>query len=293
MRHYTKEQMQRARKADLYDFLLRYHGGQFKREGQSLRMCSNGSISVKRGYSGYVDFATDEKGNSVDFLVRHMEYELDEAVFALCGDSVVTSSYASAFEIPSNAEDVEPEFPKPADGRYRQLFAFLTGRGLPVATVQSLIDQGLLYQSMEKNNAVFINREKDWAELRGTYTYGKKQFHGIAEHCRPDGFWWFRFGNANTAYICESAIDAISLYVLHRQHGKTDPAYYISVGGAAKQPAIDRIKKKMQSIILAVDNDAAGQKCRDRNPELSYILPVKKDWNEDLQDGKYYEEGHS
>ena len=30
----------------------------------------------------------------------------------------------------------------------------------------------------------------------------------------------------------------------------------------------------------------AGQQCRDRNSELEYILPIKKDWNEDLQDLK-------
>lgn len=63
--------------------------------------------------------------------------------------------------------------------------------------------------------------------------------------------------------------------------------YYISIGGAAKQPAIDRIKRQIKTV-LAVDNDSAGQICRDRNSELPFILPVTKDWNEDLQTGQYY-----
>ena len=73
------------------------------------------------------------------------------------------------------------------------------------------------------------------------------------------------------------------------RHGKTVPAYYISIGGVAKQPAIDRIKGQIKNTVLAVDNDPAGQTCRDRNPELLCILPVSKDWNEDLQRGLYYD----
>ena len=60
-------------------------------------------------------------------------------------------------------------------------------------------------------------------------------------------------------------------------------AYYFSIAGAAKQPAIDRLKNSKLELTLAVDNDDAGQKCRDRNPGLACILPEKKDWNEDLQ----------
>lgn len=292
MQHFSKDQMQRARRADLYEFLIRNHAGRFKREGQSIHPIGNNSLSIKRGYSGYMDFATEEKGNSVDFLVRHMGYAMDQAVFALSGDS---GSVDNASSISTNdtiliAEKLPPVFPEPASGRYRQLFAFLTGRGIPVATIQGLINQKLLYQSKDRANAVFINWDRDWAELRGTYTLGEKQFHGVVAHCRSDGFWYFRSGkNADTAYICEAAIDAISLYLLHKKYGKIDPAYYISIGGVAKQPAIDRIQRNIKTTILAVDNDDAGQKCRDKN-NLPYILPINKDWNDDLRRGMYYEQ---
>lgn len=290
MKHFSKDQMQQARKADLYDYLMRYHAGRFKVEGKSIHPIDNASLSIKRGYSGYLDFATEEKGNSVDFLVRYMGYQVDDAVLALAGDLVVCKESS----LPNNdmiaQEKLPPVFPEPAAGRYRQLFAFLSGRGIPVSTIQGLIDQRLLYQSKDKNNAIFINFDRDWAEMRGTYTLGKKQFHGIPENCRFDGFWFFRSGkDADTAYICEAAIDAISLYLLHMRHGKTAPAYYVSIGGAAKQQAIDRIKGQIKDTVLAVDNDPAGQTCRDRNPELSFILPVSKDWNEDLQRGLYYD----
>ena len=56
----------------------------FVMEGRSIRMLDNHSISIREGQTGYRDFATDESGNSVDFLVRYMGYELDDAIFALC-----------------------------------------------------------------------------------------------------------------------------------------------------------------------------------------------------------------
>lgn len=68
MKHFSKDQMQQARKADLYDYLMRYHAGRFKVEGKSIHPIDNASLSIKRGYSGYLDFATEEKGNSVDFF---------------------------------------------------------------------------------------------------------------------------------------------------------------------------------------------------------------------------------
>ena len=284
MRHYSKEQMQQARKADLYDYMLRNHANCIKREGRSIHLVDNHSLSIKQGYSGYLDFATGEKGNSVDFLVRYMGYALDQAVFALCKDGcALDTSFSSSGPVIDVGKPSSPVFPAPAEGRYRQLFAYLTGRGIPATTIQWLVSHNLLYQDKARNNAVFINLERDWAELRGTYTYGSKAFHGVASGCRPDGFWWFWVGeNMDVAYICESAIDAISLYILHGRRGLQHPAYYVSIGGAAKQMTIDRIKGSINAVILAVDNDEAGQLCRNRNQDLEYIIPTAKDWNDDL-----------
>lgn len=86
MRHFTTEQKLQARNTDLYSFLLKYHGTEFVKEGNSLRMRSNHSISIKEGYHGYMDFGANDKGNSVDFLVNHLGYQMDEAVFALSGE---------------------------------------------------------------------------------------------------------------------------------------------------------------------------------------------------------------
>ncbi|WP_022769406.1 toprim domain-containing protein [Butyrivibrio sp. NC2007] len=281
---YTSEQIHIARRADLYQYLLRYHPNLFKVEGQSIHPKDNLSLSIKKGYSGYKDFATDETGNGIDYLTKYLSYTVPEAVNALCGGLVSTNDDGNSTLLqPTSIElsNTPLNVPPPANCRYRQLFAYLMRRGIPAKTIQALIDQHLLYQESAHNNIIFINKEQDFAEFHGTLTYGKP-FHSCRK-LAPDRFWWFReSSNAHTAYICEAAIDAISLYELNKPNDC--PAYYISLGGVANQQSIDRIKRQqfLHNIMLAVDNDVAGQKCRERNKDLACIIPNHKDWNEDL-----------
>ena len=74
------------------------------------------------------------------------------------------------------------------------------------------------------------------------------------------------------------------MYQLHALAKESQKAIYVSLGGDADQQTIDRLKRQPAGykIILAVDNDAAGEACRVRNNDLDYILPESKDWNEDL-----------
>lgn len=278
----SKEQTASARHADLYTFLMKHHSSNFKTEGDSIRPVDNHSISIRKGYNGYKDFATGETGNSIDFLKNYMGYNFVDAVQAL--SDVPASATAQLVDIQQDGiRNVPLEFPKPVDGMYKNLFAYLKSRGISFETIQMLVGQKIMYQEKSKNNIIFINKERDFAEIRGTYTFGKP-FHGIVPNSRHDGFWWFRTSKtASKGYICEAAIDAISLYELYRIHGNKEEAYYISIAGVAKQPAIDRLKNSKLHIVLAVDNDTAGQQCRDKNSELEYILPKNKDWNEDLQ----------
>ena len=81
----SKEQIRAARQVDLYEFLTNRHNGSFIREGRSIRPRNNHSISIKEGYAGYMDFATNEGGNPIEFLVNHMGYRFPDAVLALTG----------------------------------------------------------------------------------------------------------------------------------------------------------------------------------------------------------------
>ena len=120
--------------------------------------------------------------------------------------------------------------------------------------------------------------------------YKSSSFHGIVENGRPDGFWYLKAAaevRAKKVFICEAAIDAISLYEIQKRGTDTHNLsgnVYVSIGGAGKQEAINRIRRSgVEQIIIATDNDEEGEKCRQNNSDLPAIIPTYKDWNDDLR----------
>ena len=300
----------------------------FYREGHSIHPIKNRSVSIKQGYNGYIDFSTGESGNSVDYLVRYLGYQLDEAVFSLCRDGNPTDSFYSPGitsaqyeyvhsslngKLCTDKDKLEAQFPEPFNGPYKQLYAYLMWRGISSDTITKLVEEKILYQDTH-SNIIFANKERDWGERRGTNTYMERRcfnrsgcknfvkldydrcgnmelcstykksvYRGMIANSRSDGFWWFKIGDGQSdkVYVCEAAIDAISLYELQKKSSAIENTVYVSIGGTAKQPAINRLKAHKR-VILAVDNDIAGSECRKRNADLECIIPKRKDWNEDL-----------
>lgn len=310
--------VRRARRVCLYDFLLSQHPGDVVKEGDSLRLRCDHSVSIKTGYAGYTDFSDDSTGNAIECLQNYFDYSFTDAVAALCLFDGMTQDEISAperscrpQEAPGAAQTPRPREtpqeaperpqeppqdpprvfipPEPLQGQYRQLYAYLTQqRGIPPAMVQQLIDWGLLYQAQEHNNAIFIDPARTFAEYRGTNSF--VPFHRV-DFSDPAAFWWFKAHGpesiATVAYICEGAIDAISLYLLRlNSMPLTENGLYCSIGGVANQQRIDCIKAGMAAAgcktIIAVDNDEAGEKCRQRNPDCPALIPRLKDWNADL-----------
>lgn len=272
MSYVTKEQIRRARKVNLAEYLLHEHPSVVKIVGNSLCLRENPSLYVKRSVPGYLDFGTGEHGNSIDFLTRQLHYSFTEAVATLCKFS--GENPAEVF-----LRDRPFQLPERADPPYSEVIPYLIGRGIPEDTVQFLIQENLLYQDIH-GNAVFVNADVSCCEIRGT---GKKPFHGCrrkASQC----FWYLLAApNPEIVFICEAAIDAVSLYLIHKYENGSDlSAAYVSLGGVANQQIIDRFSPSKKTVILAVDNDAAGNLCRERNSDLPAFIPEAKDWNEDL-----------
>ena len=278
-----------ARAAPLYEFLVARHMDLFRQCGTSLYMKENDSIYIKQGFPGFNDFSSDQQGNPIDFLIQYLGYSFVDAVRSLNEHCPAYSQNGRAGEasnvdvqVKATGHFKEVQLPIAAQKPYKNMYAYLMKRGIPAQVIKELEAQDLIYQEEGTNNIVFLNKEKDYCELRGTFTYAEHPYHG----CRkfgPDRFWYMSGsgGNPKKAYVCEAAIDAISLYIIHRRARKAEQALYVSIGGVANQKAILRVKGILP-IVLAVDNDRAGDECRKRNPDLLSIVPVNKDWNEDL-----------
>ncbi len=279
----NQQLIRQARAADISRFLVEHHFNDIKVSGASICLRDKPYVCTKMGYCGYVDYHTNETGNAVDLLVRYLNYSFRDAVQMLT-DNPVSAAGCQLSPQPAKPS-VQNNFviPSPANKPYTQVVKYLCSRSIPKETVQWLIDEELLFQDAVHGNAVFLSRARDFCEIRGTISTGSgKGFHGIRRRF-PSCFWSIRVSSepVQIAYICESSIDAISLYLLRKQNALEEHAAYVSIGGVANQQTIDRICRSVRTI-LAVDNDEAGQKCRERNASLEAILPVRKDWNEDL-----------
>ncbi|MBQ7645370.1 MAG: toprim domain-containing protein [Spirochaetales bacterium] len=280
----SPEEKRSARRVDLYTHVTTKYGDQFIPEGRDcVRMKSNRSVCIKRGISGFHDFATGEHGNSIDFMMRYMGCSFVDAVRELLqGEADVvrnqeTQEGQAAAEPPSFTLPVATERP------FTQVHTYLIERGLPKVVINHLFERELLYQDQAYGNCVFVTPQKDYYELRGTLS-SEFSFHGC-KGMKPNRFWYLTDEVSPViAFVCEGAIDAVSLYTLYKRSKQEAPAVFISIGGVAKQSTIDRIKTRIPAV-LAVDNDEAGHACREKNLDIPCIFPRHKDWNEDLQNG--------
>lgn len=291
MANYVSEvDKKRARMVLLASFLNTVHPGELQRISRGHYMkADRHSVKVNDRIAGYMDWGNQKGGNTIDYLTEFLGYSFVDAVRTLCAyadngtDEIVQVTENASNSPPSSCRSTF-SMPEPADESYRQLYAYLTQtRKIPVEIVNRLIRDRLLYQAKNKpgcyNNIVFASPERDYYEMRGTNT--QRKFHRsqgkVGNEC-----WYFRGDNdthPNRIYITEGAIDAVSLYVLCPEAD----SMYTAIGGAGKQKAIDRLKALRIPMIIATDNDEAGDDCRMRNPDCVSIRPRFHDWNDDLR----------
>ena len=171
-----------------------------------------------------ITFLTRHLGYSFQFLTRHLGYSFQNAVASLCG-SAARPKPCGRPAANSNITAAGKNFtiPKAAPLPHRQMYAFLMRRSIPKEIVRWLVSNGLTYQSAGKNNIVFVNKERDYCEIRGTYTFTEKPFYGY-RNAKQDRFRYFVPGRTkpDKAYVTEAAIDAIILFLLLYKSGFSD-----------------------------------------------------------------------
>lgn len=157
-------------------------------------------------------------------------------------------------------------------------------RALPPALIQWVIESGELYAD-RRGNAVFLLRGKEnqpvGAELRGT---GALRWRGLALGSRKDlGYFRWRPHAATTAIIlCESAIDALSCFLLYPR------CLAISTAGARANPRwLPDLLRESAPVYCGFDADLAGdamaQQMAKLYPTVQRLRPALHDWNDVLK----------
>ncbi|PYY03346.1 MAG: hypothetical protein DMG69_32665 [Acidobacteria bacterium] len=155
-------------------------------------------------------------------------------------------------------------------------------RALPQKLITALIQSGELYADA-RANAVFLLRGEEHqpvgAELRGT---GPARWRGLAPGSRRDlGYFHVQSASPTSMVLCESAIDALSCYLLHSS------CRTISTSGArADPPWLLSLLEQGLPIYCGFDADPAGdqqaQLMMALHPKLRRLRPTHHDWNDVL-----------
>ncbi len=169
----------------------------------------------------------------------------------------------------------------------RQLSAvehyLVCNRAITPSLIQSLIASGRLYADT-RGNAVFLMLGKEnkpvGAELRGT---GSLPWRGMAPGSHKDlGFFSVLPGLATTVVLCESAIDAISCFLLHPS------ALCVSTSGARPNPRwLPALLSQGLPVYCGFDSDSTGdliaQHLMALYPVVGRLRPTLHDWNDLLK----------
>jgi hypothetical protein len=156
-------------------------------------------------------------------------------------------------------------------------------RAITPAMTDSLVTSGKLYAD-NRGNAVFLLLGKEntpvGAELRGT---GPHRWRGMAPGSQKDlGYFSVQEQDATMVILCESAIDAISCFLLHPS------SRCLSTSGARPHPRwLPTLLSQHLPVYCGFDSDATGDALAEQmialHPSLRRLRPSQHDWNDILK----------
>lgn len=303
-----------AKSADLIEYMLTVHPDRVVKR-YDVRDIDHDSLVLY--HDSYCRYSTNEVNDNIAYLTRYQGYSWRDAVLSLkrfyldnpSDYEYEPHSYRTGSPKNSNGvDDISKSFYQPVStNRIDLIKDYLHNqRGISEFVLDVLIKKELLYAATARgfgtDYACFASASEDFYSLRNISETGTQK---LLFTKLPNRFWSFTseyfcepISDAKKwhlvyemipeefpIFVCESPIDAISLYELTHKSG-----IYTALG-ALKANTLDwiiqinqiyhaglRLKRK---VFLAVDNDAAGDRfCKD----FSYprIKPQGKDWNEDL-----------
>ena len=262
------EQLVRAREMDLLTYLRRCEPEELVSAGNNTYATrSHDSLKISNG-KWYWWSRGVGGSNALDYLTTVRKLSLPDAV-----QRVLSAGGAALAEPPRQKERPTKSFslpPKHADNR--RVFSYLRGRGIDPEIINHCIKHGLLYESAQHHNCVFVGFAGDrpaYAMQRGTLQ--DKRF--VGEVVGSDKRYSFAVpvtpGGSATLCIFESAIDALSYLTLLKQRGRGwRKANTLSLGGISGEgvkrlpPALSQYLKAaphITRIVLCLDNDEPGR----------------------------------
>jgi hypothetical protein len=216
-------------------------------------------------------------GGAIDLVIHLQGVGFKDAVFWLCNNF-------SSTPVQQNTPKQILKLPQRDDRKLLQIIHYLRDqRRIPKELIDNLIESEKLYADV-RANAVFLLLGKKkrivGAELRGTCG---AQWRGMALGSQKNQGCFYLVGiSTRKMVLCESAIDAVSCFVLHPEYTA------ISTSGATADPAwLQNFIMKGCEIYCGFDSDRTGNMLADKMiklyPSIKRLHPSMHDWNEVLK----------
>ena len=226
-------------------------------------------------------------GGAIDLLIHLKNVGFKEA--ATCLADNFSSSFVHQASPKRSTPLKQPlRLPQRDDKKLLQVTDYLSNqRCIPQELTKNLIQSRKLYAD-GRGNAVFILLGKKkrvvGAELRGTCD---TQWRGMAPGSRKKLGCFYIVGKSNKKMVlCESAIDAVSCFVLYPEYTA------ISTSGATPNPPwLENFINNGCEIYCGFDADKTGDiianKMIKMYPHVNRLRPPSHDWNEALQNHRF------
>ena len=282
---FTDEQKEKARRTNLAG-LLRSQGETLRKSGSELEWLDGSQKVTIRGNLWFHQYE-QVGGDSIDFVRKFYHKSYPEAMEYLLGKS------GGMLSVMPPVRKVMPKFElPPANDNMRRAFAYLLSRrGIDKDVLYPFVQKKMIFESAQYHNVVFVGFDKDGiprhANKRGTgsvSTYKGNAVGSVPEY----SFHWH--GKSNRLYLFEAPIDMLS-FISMNKNGWRDHSYAAACSVSDKvlfQCLADN--PNVNKVSICFDNDEPGQLAAQRigaklliqNIDSEILVPVKKDWNEDL-----------
>ncbi len=293
---YSKDQIEKARNADLLDYLQQNSYRLMKSGRDEYRLEEHDSLVISNNKWNW--FSRDIGGNTLDFLIKYEGKSLTEAVGTLIGISGREDTRENIKAYTPEKKKTLNELQLPEKNKdYRRAFAYLIKtRCLDKNIVADIVKEKLIYESKDTHNVIFIGRDKGGnirhAAMRGTLS--DKSYKG--DCTGSDKRYCFNLkGKSDTLFVFESAIDLLSHATITKmKRGDYREDHRISSGGVSSIALFQYLEDNpgIKNVVLCLDNDAAGEKAKiriakellEKGYEVSEDFPPSgKDWNDYLK----------
>ena len=307
--HFSDEQVQRARKVSLVDFIRSNEGWTIQKVGNFYTAKEHDSLRILNDEK---TFFWNSKGlnghNAIDWLQKTRNMTFTESVRLLLGEKHCEKAKET---VPKNIEKkiLLPLYANSIDIAWSYLFK---NRCIDKDILNYTLSNKLIYQSVY-NDVIFLgydeNSEVRFAESHTTETNSPNRPKNITG---SDKKYSFHINNrdSDALYVFEAPIDLLShcsLYLIkERLQAKSDgrkenffafnSVNRLSLSGANSKIALEGYLERntyIKKLVFALDNDKVGMKNAEKYVKqyslLGYnckiIIPPenKKDWNEYLQ----------